>query len=67
MARQKKTKTQPVVVHSRHRPDSLLSIQLRFKERNEGGKLTFKGSRALTVSGITLDEAYERILKAFRE
>jgi len=65
MVRQKRTKTTPVMVHTK--PDSILSIQIRYRARDAGGKLGFKGSKAITVSGIGLQEAYDRILKALKE
>ena len=65
MPRQKQPKTTPVVFT---KPDNILSIQLRYKERDKDGRLVFKGtSREITVSGISLDDAYERVLKALKE
>ena len=63
-SRKKTTKASTPVVFTR--PDQMVVIQIRLKARDAQGKLQYKrGSRAITVGGVSLQDAYDRILKAF--
>jgi len=59
--RQKKPKATPVV---HLKKQNLVSIQLRYKERDNAGRLVFTRSKGITVTGITLEDAYDRIIEA---
>jgi hypothetical protein len=63
-SRKKMTKASTPVVFTR--PDQMVVIQIRLKARDAKGKLQYRpGSRAITVGGVSVEDAYERILKAF--
>ena len=66
MARQKKTKMSsgPYVFT---KPEAIINVQLRYKERDPEGRLQFKASKTLTATGITLEEAYDRIVEALQK
>jgi len=51
----------------RSKPNQVISIQIRLKERDTSGKLIFKDSKGITATGITLEETYKRILKMLTE
>jgi hypothetical protein len=57
-------KPKPVIVE---RPQESVIIQLHYKQRSSNGRLTEKKSRSITVQNMTLDEVYERILRALKE
>jgi hypothetical protein len=54
----------PVIIE---RPHESVIIQLHYKQRSSNGRLTEKKSRSVTVQNMTLDEVYERILRALKE
>jgi len=45
------------------KPEAILTIQLRYKERDSAGKMVFKKSKGITVFNITLEDAHALILK----
>ena len=65
MKSQKKIKTSEPFVFTK--PDSLVHIQLRYKVRDENGKLQFKDSKNVTAYNVKLEEAYERIIEALQK
>ena len=48
-------------------PDSSILIQIKEKKRGPKGQLGFKGSRSITVHHATLEEVYDRIVKALKD
>lgn len=47
--------------------DSVILIQIKEKKRGPKGKLGFKRSRSVTVYHATLEEVYDRVVKALND
>ncbi len=47
-------------------PDSSILIQIKEKKRGPKGQLGFKRSRSVTVYHATLEEVYDRVVKALK-
>ena len=46
------------------KPQSIVNVQLRYKERDKDGKLVSKGQKAFSVVNVTLDQLYQRLMEA---
>ncbi len=58
--------TKPGITVLQH-PDSSILIQIKEKKRGPKDQLEFKRSRSVTVYHATLEEVYDRIVKALKD
>jgi hypothetical protein len=49
------------------RPDKVVLVQLRAKERDEKGKLQPAGSKAFSVTDISLEDLYQRFMSVLEK
>ncbi len=48
-------------------PDSAIVVEIKEKKRGPKGQLRFKRFRSLTLYGVTLEDVYDRVVKALKD
>jgi len=47
-------------------PDSAIVVYIKEKRRGKKGKISFKRSRSLTLYSVTIEDVYDRVVKALK-